>query len=335
MITEALNLLLSGKDLSETQSEELMHFIMEGRATDAQIGALLGLLARKGPAPGEVAGFVKAMRSKAVQVPHEGDVMDLCGTGGDGAGTVNISTACSFVVAACGVPVAKHGNRAATSKSGGADVLQAVGLRLEAPPQRLAEALRELGICFLFARTIHPAMRHVAKARSELGFRTIFNVLGPLTNPLGPSWQLIGVYAPHVAEIMAQALLSIGCKRAWLVHGAEGLDEVSPSGPTEVWEVAGGRVRSFRVEPADFGFEPEPLQGIRGGDPTYNAKVLRETLAGRESPALRTTLMNAACALVVAGKASGLKEGVTLAREAVADGRAAELLEGLVQFMGR
>ena len=259
--------------------------------------------------------------------------MDLCGTGGDGQATVNISTAVSFIVAACGVPVAKHGNRAATSRSGGADVLEELGLALEAAPEKLAAALEEVGICFLFARSMHPAMKYVAGARRSLGIRTIFNMLWPLTNPLKPAFQLLGVFSPEAAALMADALSRMETERVWLVHGAEGLDEVSPQGVTYVWAVEGGSVQTIEVQPADFGFAPAPLDAIRGGDAAANARILSSVFNGDEGPVLNAVLMNAACALVVAGRVGDLREGVAMAREAVKSGGAQAKLKQLMRFM--
>lgn len=333
MFGDVIKRLIAGENLTEDESAAFLTDVMEGKATEAQLGAVLALLARKGETPDEVAGFVRTMRGKALQIPFEGDAIDLCGTGGDGAKTVNISTAATFVVAACGVTVAKHGNRAATSASGGADVLESLGLTLEAPPEKLAAALRQVGVCFLFARSIHPAMRYVAKTRGELGVRTVFNILGPLTNPVAPRWQLLGVFSPDVAPLMADVLGRVGCERAWFVHGAGGLDEVSPAGPTRVWEAAGGTVREFTVSPNDFGLPTRSIEAIRGGTPEENAKILRSVFAGVESPALEAVLMNAACALVVAGKAADVREGVALARSKIEDGTAARTLDQLVQFM--
>ncbi|HNR98649.1 MAG TPA: anthranilate phosphoribosyltransferase [Planctomycetota bacterium] len=333
MITDAIKRLVAGAGLSEDESEALLAYIMEGKCTEAQIGAVLALLRRNGETPEEIAGFAKAMRAKALAVPFAGESMDLCGTGGDGKGTINISTAASFVVAACGVTVAKHGNRAATSRSGGADVLERLGLKLEAPPEKLARALEDVGICFLFARVFHPAMRFVAQARIDLGTRTIFNLLGPLTNPAAPRRQLLGVFSPEAARLMAAALCRVGVARAWLVHGAGGVDEVSPAGPTRVWEVEGGRVRERVVAPADFGLPVRALDLIRGGDAARNAEVMRAVLRGEESPAQEAVLMNAAAALFIADRAADLKDGVARAREAVASGAAAAKLARLIEYM--
>ncbi len=333
MITDAIKRLVAGGSLSEAESEALLADIMEGKGTDAQIGAVLALLRRNGETPEEIAGFVRAMRAKALAVPFTGESMDLCGTGGDGKGTINISTAASFIVAACGVTVAKHGNRAATSKSGGADVLEQLGLNLDAPAEKLAGALRDVGICFLFARVIHPAMRFVAKARSELGTRTVFNMLGPLTNPVAPRHQLLGVFAPEAAPLMAAALCRVGVTRAWLVHGEGGVDEVSPAGPTRVWDVEGDRVSERVVAPADFGLPARSLDLIRGGDAAHNAEVMRAVLRGEESPAYEAVLMNAAAALLIAGRAGDLKAGVARAREAVKSGAALAKLARLLEYM--
>lgn len=335
MIVDAIRALAAGKDLSESQSGALLSAIMEGQATDAQTGAVLALLKQKSETPGEVTGFVRTMRAKALSIPYEGPVMDLCGTGGDGIGTINISTAVSFVIAACGITVAKHGNRAATSKSGGADVLEALGLALDASPDQMARALSEVGIAFLFARTLHPAMRHVAGARKELGIRTVFNILGPLTNPLSPAWQLLGVFSPTVAPLMGNVLKHIGCERVWLVHGHGGLDEFSPSGPTHVWEVASqvDGIREFDLSPQDFGLPERPLEAIKGGTPEENARILQAVFRGEESPALEAVLMNAAAALMVAGKAEDPKAGVAMARDAIDSGRAAGKLAALVDLM--
>jgi anthranilate phosphoribosyltransferase len=313
-----------GSHLTEDEAGAAMAAIMEGSATPAQIGALLAALAARGESEDEVVGFARAMRSRAVPLPSRGSV-DTCGTGGDGAGTFNISTAASLVVAACGVPVAKHGNRSASGSCGSADVLEALGLRLDPPAATVARSLAEVGWAFLFAPSFHAATRHAAGPRKELGVRTVFNLLGPLTNPALPEAQVVGVPRPELTGFMARCLQRLGVRRAWVVHGG-GLDEVSPCAATTVASFDDHGFTCFVLDPAEAGVEPCGAEALRGGDAPANAAIVRAVLAGERGPRRNAVLLNAAAALVVAGRAGKMREGVAQAAEAVDSGRAANLL---------
>jgi anthranilate phosphoribosyltransferase len=304
-----------------------MGAIMDGQATPAQIGALLAAMAARGETEDEVVGFARAMRARAVPLSSSGAV-DTCGTGGDGAGTFNISTVASVVVAACGVPVAKHGNRSASGTCGSADVLEALGVRIDAPPPVVQKALDEAGWTFLFAPKFHAATRHAVGPRKELGVRTVFNLLGPLTNPARPDGQVVGVPKPELTELVARCLQRLGTKRAWVVHGS-GLDELTLTGPTTVTEVDGDAVRDFTVTPEDAGLGTASLEALAGGGPEDNAAIAREILSGAAGPRRDVVLLNAAAALVVAGRADDLRDGVRVAAAAIDDGRAREQLERL------
>ena len=315
---------LRGERLDEGEAGAAMATIMDGEATPAQIGALLAALAVRGETEDEVVGFARVMRERAVPLRSEGAV-DTCGTGGDGAGTFNISTVASFVVAGCGVPVAKHGNRSASGSCGSADVLEALGIRLDPPVATVQRSLDEAGWAFLFAPGFHASTRHAVLPRKELGVRTCFNLLGPLTNPARPAGQVVGVPRPHLAAFLARCLQRLGIARAWVVHGA-GLDELSLCGPTEVAAVDGGAVRTFTVTPEDAGLRRCPPEALQGGDAPRNATIAREVLEGRPGPARDVVLLNAAAALVVAGRAKDLREGAALAAEAIDRGLAAAIL---------
>jgi anthranilate synthase/phosphoribosyltransferase len=316
--------LARGERLSETEAGSAMGTIMDGEATPAQIGALLAAIAARGESEDEVVGFAQAMRARAVPVSSRGAV-DTCGTGGDGAGTFNISTVASFVVAACGVKVAKHGNRSASGTCGSADVLEALGVRIDAPPAVVQNALDNVGWTFLFAPKFHAATRHAVGPRKELGVRTAFNLLGPLTNPARPEGQVVGVPKPELTEFVARCLRRLGTRRAWVVSGG-GLDELSLAGPTTVAELEGDRVRTFTITPEDAGLKAAPLEAVGGGDPQRNAAIAREVLAGARGPRRDVVLLNAAAALVVAGKAKDVRDGVQQAAAAVDDGRARAIL---------
>ena len=317
--------LTRGERLSEDEAGSAMGTIMDGEATAAQIGALLAAIAVRGETVDEVVGFAQAMRARAVPVSSRGAV-DTCGTGGDGAGTFNISTVASFVVAACGVPVAKHGNRSASGTCGSADVLEALGVRIDAPPPLVQKALDTVGWTFLFAPKFHAATRHAIAPRKELGVRTAFNLLGPLTNPARPEAQVVGVPRPELTDFVARCLHRLGTKRAWVVSGS-GLDELTLAGPTTVAELDGDRVRTFTLTPQEAGLQVAPLDALRGGDPRQNAAIAREVLAGAPGPRRDVVLLNAAAALVVAGKAKDLRDGVARAAGAVDDGRARAMLD--------
>jgi anthranilate synthase/phosphoribosyltransferase len=314
-----------GGRLSEEEAGAAMGAIMDGEATSAQIGALLAGLAVRGETEDEVVGFARTMRARAVPLVSSGAV-DTCGTGGDGAGTFNISTVASFVVAACGVPVAKHGNRSASGTCGSADVLEALGVRIDAPLPVVQRALDETGWTFLFAPKFHASTRHAVGPRKELGVRTAFNVLGPLTNPARPQAQVVGVPRADLTGFVARCLQRLGTRRAWVVHGS-GLDELSLAAPTSVVEVDGETLRGFTVSPEDAGLAPAPLEAVRGGDPRSNAALTKTILSGEKGPCRDIVVLNAAAALVVAGRAPSLREGAELAAAALDEGRAARVLE--------
>ena len=332
-IQVALAKLLEGQSLGRAEAREVMSVIMSGEATPAQIGAFLVALRIKGETADEIAGCAEAMREHALHVrPRRTDLVDTAGTGGDGAGTFNISTAAALVAAAAGVGVAKHGNRAVSSASGSADVLEALGFDLELSPKRIEQSIDELGFGFLFAPTHHPAMRHAASVRRELATRTVFNVLGPLTNPAGARAQVLGVYSPELVPKIAQVLITLGASRAFVVHGAGGVDELSPAGPNLVCEVVGGSVRRRELDPLELGIprcEPETL---RGGTPGENADAIRRIFDGEEGGRRDAVLLNAAGAIAAGGHARDLGEGVGYAREAIDSGAAAERLEALIAF---
>ena len=333
MIQEALAALLEGESLSRPRCREVMSEIMRGEATPAQIGGFLVALRAKGETADEIAGCAEAMRAHVLAVrPERDDLVDTAGTGGDGGRTFNISTAAALVAAAAGAAVAKHGNRAVSSASGSADVLEALGFELEQQPERIARSIDELGFGFMFAPSHHPAMRHAAPVRRELATRTVFNVLGPLTNPAGARAQVIGVYAPGLVRTVAEVLAQLGARRAFVVHGAFGIDELSPAGPNAVCEVVDGEVRERTIDPRDLGLEPCDPGELAGGSPTENAAAIRAIFAGERGGKRDAVLLNAAGAIAAAGHAEDLAEGLALAREAVDSGTAAARLDELVRF---
>lgn len=336
MIRETIAKLVAREDLTEMEAEQVMDEIMSGRATAAQIAAFLTALRLKGETAEEITGFARAMRRHATTVRTKHPlVMDTCGTGGDGTGTFNISTAAALVVAGAGVPVAKHGNRSVSSRCGSADVLEALGVNLELSPPALEECLDEVGIAFLFAPVLHGAMKHAAAPRREIGIRTVFNVLGPLTNPAGVQVQVVGVYAPELVPLLARVLVRLGTRRAFVVHGAGGLDEVSLAGPAIVAEVNEGRINEYLLDPADYGFARVPVEALAGGNPQENAAFIREVLRGVPGPRRDAVLINAALGLVAAGRANDLKEGLNLAAASIDSGAAQAKLEELVSFTSR
>ena len=333
MIQPAIAELMDGRDLSQESARDVMRTIMAGEATPGQIGAFLVALRIKGETADEIAGCAEAMREHVLVVhPARTDLVDTAGTGGDGAGTFNISTAAALVAAAAGAGVAKHGNRAVSSSSGSADVLEALGFNLELPPETIARSIDELGFGFLFAPTHHPAMRHAAPVRRELATRTVFNVLGPLTNPAGARAQVVGVYAPELVPTIAEVLARLGAERAFVVHGAAGVDELSPAGPNLVCEVADGQVRRREIDPLDLGIERCAPADLGGGDPAENAETIRRIFSGADGGKRDAVLLNAAGAIAAGGLASDLAEGVGFAREAVDSGAAGERLEALIAF---
>ena len=333
MFKDHLATIIGRTDLSEAQMAEMMSEIFDGKTTDAQVGAMMAALATKGETFEELAGAARAMRKKAHRIQAATTpVVDTCGTGGDGLKTFNISTTTAFVVAGCGVTVAKHGNRSVSSKCGSADVLECLGLKLDTDPEVVEEAVREVGIGFLFAPLYHSAMRHAAKARMEVGLRSIFNMLGPLTNPAGANCQLLGVFAPQLTEMFAEALRLLGAKSAFVVHGHDGLDEISVCAPTRVSQLENDMVRTYDIYPEQyFGRLAEPEQ-MTGGDPEENAAISRKILAGEKGPKRDVVLLNTAAALVACQKAGDLKAGIAQAGQAIDSGAAMGKLEALVAY---
>jgi anthranilate phosphoribosyltransferase len=333
MIQAAIQSLLDGHDLTRAEAREVMAEIMAGEATPAQIGGFLVALRAKGETADEIAGCAEAMRAHVVPVrPRRSDVVDVVGTGGDGARTFNISTTAAIAAAAAGAAVAKHGNRAVSSISGSADVLEALGFELEQPPERIAESIDTLGFGFMFAPSHHPAMRHAASVRRELGTRTIFNVLGPLTNPAGARAGVFGVYSPELARTVAHALAVLDSHRAFVVHGAHGIDELSPAGPNLVFEIVDGDVHERVVDPVELGIDPCDPSELAGGSPEENARTAREILGGGGGAKRSAVVLNAAGAIAAAGHAADLHEGIAVADEVISSGQATARLEELVAF---
>jgi len=348
MILDALHTIANhGTSLTRDEARDVMAEVLRGEATDAQIGALLVALHMKGETVEEIVGFAQAIRAAATPLLGEdGDTVDVsgtgrdalvdtCGTGGDTSGTFNISTAVAFVTAGAGVRVAKHGNRSITSKCGSADVMEALGVNINLPPTKLAACLHETGIAFLFAPTMHSAMKYVQPARRELRLRTVFNLLGPLTNPANASAQVVGVYSADLVEKLAEALSELGLRRALVVHGRDGLDEITINGPTKIAEVRDGRVRSYEVTPEEFGLKSAPLEAIAGGDAAQNAAMILSVLEGERSPRRDVVVLNAAAALVAAGHADRITEAVPLAAYAIDCGHARQRLQLLIEFTNR
>jgi anthranilate phosphoribosyltransferase len=331
-LREAIKIAVEGRHLTRLQAAAAIDAMLDGGAPALQMAALLVALRMKGETPDEIAGAAQALRARALRIQVSQDrLIDTCGTGGDGSGTFNISTTAAFVAAGGGARVAKHGNRAASSKCGSADVLAALGVEVELGPEAVAACIDECGIGFLFAQRHHAAMRHVAPVRKELGFRTLFNLLGPLANPAGARRQLLGVPAAHLVVILARTLAELGCDRAFVVHGHGGLDEISTSGPTLVAEVRDGAVREFQISPEDAGVERAPLEGLRGGDATENAAILRGVLRGEPGPRRIAVVLNAGAALAAAGVCETIPEGARLAERALDSGAALDRLERLVK----
>lgn len=319
-----------GKDLSEAQAETAMSLIMNGEATPAQVAAFLMAMRIKGETVAEITGCARVMRDKAAKVQHHRPVaVDTCGTGGDRSNTFNISTTAAFVVAGCGVAVAKHGNRAASSLTGSADVLEALGVRLDLTPSQVGQCIDEVGIGFLYAPAVHTSMKNVAAVRRDIGTQTIFNLLGPLTNPSNALAQVMGVFRANLTEPLARVLGNLGCRHALVVHGADGLDEISISAPTVVSEVVDGFVHTYRIVPEDFGIQRAPREFVRGGVPAENAKITESILNGETGPRRDVVLLNAAAALMAADRVKSLKEGIAMAAESIDSGEARRTLEGL------
>ena len=347
IITAAVRALVDRRDLTRLEAAAAMEAIMSGAATNAQIAAFLTALRMKGETVEELIGFAQVMREKVVKVrPRAGDVVgatgtdremliDTCGTGGDASGTFNVSTATAFVVAGAGLRVAKHGNRSVSSLCGSADVVETLGIDIELSPAQVASCIDEVGIGFLYAPLLHTAMKHVMATRREMGVRTVFNMLGPLTNPAGANAQVIGVYAASLTDPLARVLAELGTLRAFVVHGADGLDEISNTGESHISEVHEGVVRSSTVRPEDFGMPRAAIRELQGGDREENARIIRQVLGGETGPRRDIVLMNAAAALVVGNKAEDLKEGVALAAAAIDERSAAGKLEDLIALSRR
>ena len=329
---DAIERLLRRRDLTSSQAEAAMHDVMEGRATPAQIAGFLVALAMKGESPAEVVGLARTMRARAVALSRpRGASFDTCGTGGDGLGTFNVSSLAALVLAACGVEVAKHGNRAVSSRCGSADLFEAFGVKVDAPPAVVERCLDEVGIAFFFAPTFHPSMRHAGPARRQLAVRTAFNLLGPLTNPAGAKRQVVGVARPELTDLVARSLADLGSERAWVVHGTDGLDEISTVGHTKVCELRAGRVSTFYVGPEDFGLPAASIDRLRVDGLGGSVAVARSVLDGRPGAPLDFVLANAAAGLLVAGRAESLPQGVEMALDAVRSGRAAAVLTAMAR----
>jgi len=332
---DALEKLVAGQNLTQAETANIFDQIMAGEATPAQVGAILAALSAKGETPEEIAGGATAMRKAAVHIDvADLDVVDTCGTGGDGSQTFNISTVAALVTAGAGVPVAKHGNRSITSKCGSADVLMALGVNMEASPETVVACIREAGIGFMFAPKMHPAMKHAMGPRKELGIRTIFNMLGPLTNPAGAKRQVIGVFAPGLTLVFTDVLRLLGSTRVFVVHG-EGLDEISTSGTTTISELAEGEVKSYEFDPRDNIGNFADKTSLAGGDAEENATIARKILSGKKGPQRDIVCLNAAAAIVAGGKADGLADGWNCAQESIDSGKAQEALDAFVEVSQR
>ena len=336
MIKDAIAKLIDRQHLTEAEAEAVMQEIMDGQATPAQIAAYLTALRMKGETADEIVGSARALRAKAVRIrPTDPLVVDTCGTGGDGGTTFNVSTTVALVVAGAGVTVAKHGNRAVSSRSGSADVLKCLGVRIDLPPEQVEACVNEIGIGFLFAPLFHGAMKHAVGPRQEIGVRTIFNLLGPLTNPAGATVQIVGVYEESLCDLMANVLMRLGVRHCYVVHGMDGLDEITLTDRTRVCEGKAGRLTSYVVEPRDFGFSRARPKDLAGGDAEENARIIRDILAGREGPRQQLVQLNAAPALVACGKAATLQDGAALAHSIIRSGAALDKLERLIKWTNR
>jgi len=334
-IQQAIKRLQAGEcTFTADETEQVFSEIMQGETTPAQIGALLMGLSIRGETPEVVTGAARAMRAASTRIhPHATGLIDTCGTGGSGVSTLNVSTTVAFVVAACGVPVAKHGNRAISSRSGSADVLEALGVNLTVSPEQVAACIDEVGIGFLFAQALHPAMKHAGPPRREMGVRTVFNLLGPLTNPAGAAYQVLGVYAADKLELVAGALAQLGIKRALVVHGRDGMDEITTTAITDAILVEEGKAaKAFEIDPAAFGMPYATADAIAGGDIEQNAAIIRHILAGQTGAGRDIVLLNAAAALWVAGRAESIPDGLKLAADAIDSGKASQTLGALVSF---
>jgi anthranilate phosphoribosyltransferase len=340
-VKDVLNKLVEKKNLSCEEAKALFDNIMEGKLTEAQIGGILVALRAKGETVEEITGAVSAMREKSLKVPLPEEIrekiVDTCGTGGDLKGTFNVSTAVAFVVASCGVPVAKHGNRSVSSKCGSADILEALGVKIVLKPEQVANCISETNFGFMFAPCFHPAMANVAKPRKELGIRTIFNLLGPMTNPAGAKRQLMGVFSEELTEKLARVLVNLGVKKAFVVHGKDGMDEITVCAPTKVVEISEGKIRTYEVSPEDFGLKSSPPEELKAGETLEeNREIILRILKGKEDGAKTDiVLINSAFALLAGGRVNSIKEGIELAKESLEKGKPYETLEKVIEVTNR
>ena len=335
MIKEAIIKLAKKEDLTYAEAEQVMNEIMEGKATDVQKSAYLTALSMKGETIDEITASASGMRAHCIKLLHDMDVLEIVGTGGDGSNSFNISTTSSMVIAAAGIPVAKHGNRAASSKSGAADVLEALGIKIDVPPEKSTELLNKIQICFLFAQNYHIAMKYVGPIRKELGIRTVFNILGPLSNPAGANMELMGVYDQSLVEPLAQVMANLGVVRGMVVYGQDKLDEISMIAATTVCEIRDGWFRTFVLTPEEFGFERCSKEDLKGGTPKENAEITLAILKGEKGPKRNAVLLNAGAALYIGEKADSIKAGIALAEELIDSGKALDTLQKLIEGSNR
>lgn len=333
MIKQAINKVVNGEHLSESEAQVAMNAIMSGNSTEAQIAAFITAMRLKGETVDEITGFARVMREKATKVKHKHPlVIDTCGTGGDGSNTFNISTTSAFVIAGAGMPVAKHGNRSVSSKCGCADVLEAMGVNIGLTPEQVGQCIDDIGIGFLFAPALHGAMKYAIGPRREIGIRTVFNILGPLTNPAGAEAQVLGVYDPGLTEVMAEVLAKLGTKRAFVVHGHGSLDEVSLTGPSKVSYINNGNLETYYFDPAEYGFAKVSIDAIKGGDAAQNAVITENVLKGEKGAPRDIVLLNSALGLVAGEKAEDIREGIALAEKSIDSGAAMERLQVLIKL---
>jgi anthranilate phosphoribosyltransferase len=334
MIKEAISMLIDGKSMTTDEAAQVMEEIMTGAVTPAQFGAFVTALRMKGETVEEISGLARTMRAKALKVDITGQMTDVVGTGGDGRNTFNISTVAAFVAAGAGLKVAKHGNRAASSQCGAADVLESLGVKINLTPEQVKQCLEEVGIGFMFAPSFHPAMKYAGPSRKEIGIRTVFNILGPLTNPAGATTYLLGVADGALVDTMAKVLQSLGCRHALVVHGEDGLDEITLTGRTQVCEVTGNGLKSYTINPEEFGFTRTGIENLKGGTAAENAEMLREILSGKPGPRRDIVLMNATAALTAGNMVKTIKQGIKLAEDSIDSGKAAAKLESLIRLTG-
>lgn len=332
MIQEAISSVVSGQNLTSDEATQVMEEIMTGEATPAQFGAFVTALRLKGETPDEIAGMARVMREKALRVQSDGDLVDTCGTGGDGSHTINVSTIAAFVTAGAGLRVAKHGNRAITSACGSADVMEAAGVKVDLGPEAVERCIREVGIGFMFAPTFHPAMRYAGPPRREIGIRTVFNILGPLTNPAGARSQVLGVADGALGEKMAMVLQRLGCQHALVVHGEDGLDEISIAAPSQIWELKDGNIYNFTVTPEDLGLSRAAARDVQGSSIEDNLAAMNGVLSGERGPARDIVLLNASAALAAGNAVDNLKQGIMAASESIDSGKAMDKLRALAEL---